>query len=295
MFSRIILKCKSLVKKSAAILKTVKEPSSKTKWINSQLEDVGFLYHPGQDIFYSTKNNWQRKFGYCQLYDEAATPLGIIFDCEPIYFEFHGKKWLIELWKGQYGIATGAEIGVYNTKAPDLNIPGIFNGTFYECAKDPDCLPIRYSLKKNGKTIFTRKDTHWWLSGFKLGEFSSPSELSMDIAITLKNKDMCTAFIRALRKTGYKASEYKVRKNTLSFIFSVPHSSQPFTRTPLAEQLMQQSNQNLCKLYHSITKDYSTTLDKLAYLYTTFPRMYLKIIKLGRTKDCYQKYNELKE
>jgi len=45
------------------------------------------------------------------LYDEAAAPLGMIVDCEPIHFEYKGKRWLIQFWKGQYDLPTGAEVG----------------------------------------------------------------------------------------------------------------------------------------------------------------------------------------
>jgi hypothetical protein len=56
----------------------------------------GYSYDPQQDIFYSNMDAWQREFGYCRLYDEAATPLRLIMDCEPIYFDFKEKHWLIE-------------------------------------------------------------------------------------------------------------------------------------------------------------------------------------------------------
>ena len=38
---------------------------------------------------------------------------GMVFDCEPLYFSCNGKSYLLELWKGQYGMSTGAGIGFY--------------------------------------------------------------------------------------------------------------------------------------------------------------------------------------
>jgi len=102
------------------------------------------------------------------LYDEAAAPLGMIVDCEPIHFEYKGKRWLIQFWKG-----------VYATDKPDINIPGLFKGTFYNSIKDDEFLWMSFTLKKNGKVLFERGDRHWWLTGFKLGEFSQPWELTM--------------------------------------------------------------------------------------------------------------------
>ena len=49
----------------------------------------------------------------------------MIIDCEPICFMYGGKNWMIELWKGQYGLETGGEIGVYNAaeNRPPTQIP----------------------------------------------------------------------------------------------------------------------------------------------------------------------------
>jgi hypothetical protein len=55
----------------------------------------------------------QRNFGYAYGYDFAALGMSFILDCEPIFFDYDGKHWMIELWKGQYGLESGCEIGVY--------------------------------------------------------------------------------------------------------------------------------------------------------------------------------------
>lgn len=136
------------------------------------IEISGYAYDEAQDIFYSTLYPWQRKFGYCRLYDEAATSLGMIMDCEPIYFEYDGKRWLIEFWKGQYDLPTGCELGIYSTDGPDLNIPGFYNGTFYNAVGSEDFLDMSVKLYRKGKLLFTREGRHWWITGFKLGKFS---------------------------------------------------------------------------------------------------------------------------
>jgi hypothetical protein len=91
---------------------------------------AGYEYDAGQDMFYSIMNPWQRKYGYCKIYDEAAAPLGMIIDCEPVHFEYQGRKWLIEFWKGQYDLTTGCEIGIY-TDPVEFQIPGVQIGSFY--------------------------------------------------------------------------------------------------------------------------------------------------------------------
>ena len=59
------------------------------------LERLGYAYDQSQGIFVSILHAWQRDFGYCRLYDEAAALFSMIIDCEPIYFSYGGKRWLI--------------------------------------------------------------------------------------------------------------------------------------------------------------------------------------------------------
>ena len=74
---------------------------------------VGFAYNAEKDIFYSTKNAWQKNFGYTHMYDVMAPIFRMIVDTEPVRFHYNNKNWLITFWKGHYGMVTGAEIGIY--------------------------------------------------------------------------------------------------------------------------------------------------------------------------------------
>ena len=74
---------------------------------------VGYLYEPYQDIFISRINAPQKVFGYTSFYDFSAPYLNMVFDYETIYFNYNARTWLIEIWKGQYGINTECELGIY--------------------------------------------------------------------------------------------------------------------------------------------------------------------------------------
>lgn len=267
----------------------------KLEELNSDLAPFGFAYYPKQDIFYSIMDGWQRDCGYCELYDEGAAAFSMIIDCEPIRFEYGGKRWLIEFWKGQYGMTTGCEVGIYSTNGPNLNIPGFFDGTFYFSTNDEDHLPISVVLKKHGTTIFSRSEVHWWLTGFRLGEFSNPDELSVDVAITLKDADMRDAFVEAFRKVGYLDSEFTVFHNTVRFNFNKPHSSQPSSRTFMIENFMQANNKRNCEAYRIATKHLYNPLDKFALVKTQAPKMYHKIINVGDTQDLFKSYKIIKK
>lgn len=270
-------------------------PFEKINALNEKIEPLGFVYEPKQDIFYSVMDGWQRQFGYCRLYDEAAAPLNMIIDCEPIYFEYQGREWLIEFWKGQYGMTTGAEVGVYVSDGPDLNIPGFFNGTFYESVKDEENLLISISLWKNGKHLFSRRERHWWLTGFILGEFSRPSELTMEIEIIFRSNSMYLAFLEGLRNTGYSKNEVRAYNNIVQILFTKPHSDQPLSRTKVLTFFKQKSNKRYCRIYHNITKEMESTTDKIEFIFSYSPRIYKRIMKLGKAKEIYNAYETIKK
>lgn len=255
--------------------------------LDKLLSYAGYAYDPDQDIFYSTLDPWQRNLGYCRLYDEAGIPLSMVMDCEPVYFEYQGEKWLIEFWKGQYGMVTGGEIGVY-TGGIDFSILGIWNDTFYSCADNDNLLQMSYILKKNGEQLFRREGNHWWLTGFILGEFSEPSELTMDIEIVLKDRKMLDAFLGGLREAGYTEDELRVDGNTVSLTFDTPYSKQPFTRIPSLEWLVQRKNELLCDKYQEITEPFESFADKVKAVEDRSPVLYNNILGVGKGKNSYE-------
>lgn len=273
----------------------VGDVSERIEELNTEIKPFGFAYEPYQDIFYSLMYPWQRELGYCRLYDEASAALSMIIDCEPITFEYNGKKWLIEFWKGQYGMNTGGEVGIYYTSGPSLIIPGIFNGTFYHCVEDQDCINMSFAIRKNGNLLFTRSGFHWWLTGFKLGEFSKPSELMMDIVLELYDKRMAFTFVNALVKAGYKENEYQVQGNKVYIHYDKPHTPQPVTRTAFTDFIMLKNDENLIKTYLNITKDYPDTIDKLEVLRQEAPGLYNTVLSIGKPHAVYDAFLSISE
>lgn len=258
--------------------------------IEDLINDFGFEYDEGQDIFYSTMDAWQRKYGYCWLYDEAAAPMSMIIDCEPITFEYEGKRWLIEFWKGQYGMTTGIEVGVYTAPA-DVIIPAPL--TFYGDTLEEDCLNMSFMLMRQGHRLFSRKSKHWWLNGFRLGEFSEPEQLSAIIRIQLKTRSMRRHFIRALKRAGYTDGEYKLYNDrSVKIYFTAPHTKQPLSRTKAIEDVVQKNNKALCDIFQESTGALSNGLDKLRHVQSSDKRLYRQIKKSLRGKGTYKKYRK---
>jgi len=111
--------------------------------------------------------------------------MSAVIDCEPIFFDYAGKTWMIELWKGQYGLETSCEVGVYTrpigSSGPFYFVldhtvgerpydPTAEHNQYFDCAADSDILVMSSTLYRNGQKLFSRgPEPHWWLTGFRWG------------------------------------------------------------------------------------------------------------------------------
>ncbi len=234
------------------------------------VETAGFIYDPDQEILFSRMDAVQRNFGYAYGYDAAALPMGMAIDCEPIFFDYGGKHWMIELWKGQYGLETGCEVGIYRrVQSAD---PGILlnfldetvgqrpddpqHSRFYQCADDSEMLEISLTLYRSGKKVLSRgPERHWWLTGFKWGVYSDADDLTVDIAITFTDPAMKEAFLGGLKAAGY-VDGIRVDSGKVSFTFAQPHSHQP-RKDPEVHDLLiavNEGNQGLCAIYRKFAE-----------------------------------------
>ncbi len=172
----------------------------------------GFKYSKKDKIFVTAENAWQRNFGYNEVYDASAPVISITYDTMRVKFNYGGLEWMIQYWKGQYGmVMIGAEIGVYNR--PENSVAG----THYECADDETKLlqtmtvyRRESSTSNNFKPIFTRSMSNtWWCTGFipgtlGAGRYNVTAEetagLKVDSKIVLKTPEMAQAFIQGLKE-----------------------------------------------------------------------------------------------
>ena len=169
---------------------------------NAGLLGIGFDFDVAQKIFYTPINPWQRNFGFCELYDAAAPFTGMFYNTVRFKFDYAGKNWLIQVWKGQYGITTGGELGVYNKSTSRET-------EFYDCASDEDMLNMGFTLsKKDVGELFTRKmQKHWWQTGFVVLMATPPSALTMSCKIDMKDADMLKAFEQSMIEQGFKKGD----------------------------------------------------------------------------------------
>ena len=177
---------------------------SESPEVKQAREILGFSYDFQDECYYTVNDAWQRKFGYTAYYDVFAEMLVMYYDTVRIKFSYKDKDWMVQLWKGQYGLTfVGAEIGVYS-KSPEQS------AEFYECVNDETRLQIGYVCYSYNDILFTRSSQPtWWLTGFvpgKLDKFSDRSQLTLKINFTFKDNSMRDAFVNALLdpKCGFK-------------------------------------------------------------------------------------------
>ncbi len=231
---------------------------------------AGFEYCPEKDILCSTYHNAQRMAGYCRAYDETAPAIFSVIDCEPIYFHYDGYEWMLELWKGQYGIETGCEAGIYYRQSAQPETAGEkMTGRMYQCVSDRHMLDMAFSLRKDGKELFSRDWTkHWWLTGFRWGVFSEPEELQMQFSVRFPSREMQQAFIyggAGGKESGTAALNYGLNglgaaykepdECSVQFCFETPHCAQAEMRQRMRKTI-QAANYEMVNEYNELRAKY---------------------------------------
>ncbi len=174
------------------------------RWSN---EGNGYYYTDDKDC-------WQKNAGYNEVYDQMAPLTAMFIDQVRIRFNYGGKDWMVQLWKGQYGwLLVGAEIGLY-TAEEGANTGDINDINHYNCADKEDWLymsmDMYWAKGNNGhyEKAFSRPYAkYWWPTGFVKGQLTKytwpRTELKMKGRITFKDEAMADAFVAELKKSGF--------------------------------------------------------------------------------------------
>lgn len=255
-------------------------PCDKIQQLNQLIRPFGFFYDGCQDVFSSTVDAWQRDLGYRAVFDRSAPRFNMVFDCEPVYFDYHGRTWLIEFWKGQYGINSGAEIGIYY--ADRLLSPREYPRARFQGVPDEQMLPLRMELTRRDESLFAVQELHWWLTGFRMGSFCSPDELDLKVSLTITDDEMLQGFIGGLLQAGYNHPEISLSDHTVSFIFSNPRTKRRGLLLGLRSAWAQWKNKRFVGLYLWVTRPFTCTVNKLLYLYYFLPFAFRRSMGIRR-------------
>lgn len=255
----------------------------KLNLLNMLTTPFGYRYDSVSDLLISRTDAFQKTFGYNTLFDFAAAYFNMVFDYETIYFNYNQRTWLIEFWKGQYGINAGCELGIYYA---DTIIPKEkLQTTHYTSVSKNDMLYQSLTLKKKpskkstnvSDPIVRAQMQHWWLALFRMGRFEKPKNLIMDITLRFPTQAMLYSFISSLTRTLPDIS-YKTDGLSLSFTYTTSHR-----RYNLFKRLVRSTALFFCKLYCKwfifVTRPYKTTLDRLLLIYYYLPFLVRHVIK----------------
>lgn len=276
-------------KRNKKIVKKIQQMSApeKVHLLSKLAAPFGLSLDSAQGILTTRTDTWQKKFGYGEFYDKKALAMQMVFDREPVYFNHRGKTWLVELWKGQYGISTGAEAGIYHTSS--IVPPPLRQQTMFQALGKEEMLPIRLRLTSSGTPLFTLEQTHWWLGGFTPGTCTLPEDLTMEVTLTFPEESLSLAFIQALITLGYQEEDLLTYDKTVQFSFTKPKAIPSITWDSWLQSYVLWKGELACRLYTWITRPFSDTQDRLLYLYLLFPFICRRILSIRKIKKRYKK------
>ncbi len=252
--------------------------SQKVRLLNGLTEPSGFIYDTHWDVFTSRTDAWQRKFGYEMLFDRIAAGVNMVLDTWPVYFDYEGRTWLIEFWKGQYGINTGAETGIYH--ADGIVPPHLYKYAHFDAVADEEMPWIRCRLTRNGREVFALEKYHWWLTGFRMGTFSEPEELELAVAVRFRESEMASAFLEGLGRSGHPEDCYHISRNEVHIRMNFSEKVALLPR--IHRRLVQIMNRFYCRLYIRATRPFTKTVDRMVFLYYLFPPVFRRVLGLKK-------------
>jgi len=194
-------------------------------------------------IFYVEHEPWQKQFGFNQIYDLASPLIQLVYATVRIKFRYgyvyklypndHEKKgqvmyddsgnpvyetdiwgrpiekdWMIQMWKGRYGLVMlGGEIGIYTKRSDQAS------EHYYAAVAEEELVMAIDVYQQNMKTMATPKhlftrgpESAWWLTGFVPGsfyEYNKKSEVILVANIQFPNEEMLALFTNGIRNAGF--------------------------------------------------------------------------------------------
>lgn len=191
--------------------------------IHSYLEThnvLSYQYDYDYGYYYANdKASWQKNFGFARVYDYVAPYVGMEYDYIRVFFTYDEEDFMVQFWKGQYGVLYGGEIGIYNRDEDGQNSSPF---TFYAAASNkywPVMDMAVYHQEEEGDTpaeyklLFKRPvDKYWWCTGFVMGtlrQYEPADELRIEATITFRDAEMATLFAKGIKDCGFTQAASK--------------------------------------------------------------------------------------
>lgn len=173
----------------------------------------------------------QRRFGFNKAYDNLAGLANFYLDTIRVYFTYNGRDWLIELWKGEYAMASvGCEIGYYYNDRASSDVNGrldwsVAEKKHFKSVGDEDAMYTSMELWQYVKSTdpepvkridFGRR-LCWWAADFEnavLEKHMDRTSLIMRGSIEFPTTEMRDLFTEGLDERGFKEASTSSYENT---------------------------------------------------------------------------------
>lgn len=176
----------------------------------------GFNMNLSKMIVYATMDCWMRDFGFCLPYDIIASTMPVFFNYRTrrFKFDYNGMEYMIQIWKGNYTVANGGEVGIYCRDESE-------SGTFYNCANDEQMLNMSMQILHGDEILVDEGPMmHWWINGFNLGDrMYLPESLTMKFSIEMTDEEMLNAFCESIDNHYMNDVTYTVDGLTVNVVW----------------------------------------------------------------------------
>ena len=179
---------------------------------------MGYRFNGSEKFYYYDQDTaWQKVTGFMNAFDYVSPYLTLNYDYVRVNYNYGGKARLVQLWKGQYGIAFyGSEIGYYYRDGELAENREVNAFTPYKCA-DTDKLKMQTTLywdkDRNGDYQYqftVPYDDYWWCTGFRGGHLYNTEpcdELRMEGFVDFHDEEEANAVAKGLEECGFKRAE----------------------------------------------------------------------------------------
>lgn len=188
------------------------EKKTALKLLDFQLDQNGIYYYkPERWTASNLVLPWPFRYAFLpsSVFDVGRPLVDIVYATLRVKFQYAGQAWMVQLWKGRYGLTLlGGEIAVLKKSIEQ-------QAEHYWPAEESEELPISMDfyqhnfLTDHTEKLFTRSaKSAWWFNGFVPGvfyEFNRKSEIIMVGTITFPDQEMLCAFEKSLKEIGFKA------------------------------------------------------------------------------------------
>ena len=176
----------------------------------------GFNLNLSEMTVYATIDSWMRNFGFCLFYDFAASSMPVFFNYRTrrFKFDYNGLEYMIQIWKGNYTVANGGEVGVYCRDASK-------SGSYYDCANNEQMLNMSMQILHGDKVLVDEGPMlHWWVNGFNLSDrMYLPETLTMKFSIEMTDEEMLNAFCDSIDNHYMNDVSYTVDGLTVNVVW----------------------------------------------------------------------------